>query len=158
MKRFALSLESSAKMLTWIPQNSHLRNLQSYQLKVIGTSVCLAICLSVHPSVQPSLSFLKIRSVIFNDIVHDDSWPWYLETDKVRFLKKNIGGLSLGPMGLNQAQIEIFPHFLEFGSLVFLEIVYNDSLQQFLTSSRGKSHENIWGPNLGKTSQNRSQN
>ena len=158
MKRFAPSLESSAKMLTWIPQNSQLRNLQSYQLKVIGTSVWPSVYLSIHLSVQLSLSFLKIRSVIFNDIVHDDSWPWYLETGEVRFLKKNIGGSSLGPMGLNQAQIEIFPHLLEFGSLVFLEIVYNDSLQQFLTSSRGKSHENIWGPNLGKTSQNRSQN
>ena len=37
-----------------------------------------------------------------------------------------------------------------FGSLVFLEIEYNDSLQQFITSSRGKTHEKkFWGPNLG---------
>ena len=128
--------------------------------KVINSKLLVHLSgrLSICPSICPSLSFLKIRSVIFNDIVHDDSWPWHLETGEVRFLKKNIGGSSLGPMGLNQAQIEIFPHLLEFGSLVFLEIVYNDSLQQFLTSSRGKSYENIWGPNLGKTSQNRSQN
>ena len=41
-------------------------------------------------------------------------------------------------------------NFLEFESLVFLEIKYDDSLQQCLTSSRGKTHEKyFWGPNLG---------
>ena len=34
-----------------------------------------------------------------------------------------------------------FCHFLKFGSLVFLQIAYNDSLQQCLTNSRGKIHE-----------------
>ena len=34
--------------------------------------------------------------------------------------------------------------------LVFLEITYNDSLQQCITSSRGKSLEKkIWKENLG---------
>ena len=52
-------------------------------------------------------------------------------------------------MGLNQAQNEVFPHLLEFGSYVFLEIAYNDSLLQCLTSSgskiRKKSFETqIW--------------
>ena len=33
--------------------------------------------------------------------------------------------------------------------LVFLEIAYNDSLQQFLRFSRGITHEkNFWGPNM----------
>ena len=36
-----------------------------------------------------------------------------------------------------------------FGSLVFLEIVYNDSLQQILISSRGKIHEKKLGPKFG---------
>ena len=44
-------------------------------------------------------------------------------------------------MGLNQAQNEVFCDFLEFGSLVFLEIAYNDSLQQCLTTSRGKTRK-----------------
>ena len=49
-------------------------------------------------------------------------------------------------MGQNQARNEVFCHFLEFGLLVFLEIAYNDSLQQCLTSSRGKPHEkNVGG-------------
>ena len=68
-------------------------------------------------------------------------------TDKARFLKKN------GPNGPKLGRV--FCHFLEFGSLVFLEIAYNDSLQQFLPSSAGKTHESIFGgPNLGQTSQN----
>ena len=46
-----------------------------------------------HPvglSDRPSLSFLKIGPLVFSDIVHDDSWPWYLVTDRARFLKKNL--------------------------------------------------------------------
>ena len=58
-----------------------------------------------------------------------------------RLLKKKIGGLNLGPMGLNQAQNEVFPHLYEFGSYVFLEIAYKDSLLQCLTYSRGKIHK-----------------
>ena len=46
---------------------------------------------------------------------------------------------NLGPTGLNQAQNEVLRNFLEFGSLVFFEIAYNDNLQQCLTYSRGKS-------------------
>ena len=64
------------------------------------------------------------------------------------FEKKNCG--------LNQAQNEVFGHFFEFGLLVFLEIAYNDSLQQCITSSRNKTHEKKFGgPNFGQTSQNR---
>ena len=47
-------------------------------------------------------------------------------------------------------QKEVFRHFFA-GSLVFLEITYNDSLQQCLTSNKGKAHEK-------KGSQNRSRN
>ena len=38
-------------------------------------------------------------------------------------------------------KIQVFHHFLKFGSLVFLEIAYNDSLQQCIASDRGKTHE-----------------
>ena len=41
----------------------------------------------------------------------------------------------------------------EFGSLVFFEIAYNDGLEQYLTSSRGETHEKYLGgrfaPKLG---------
>ena len=44
-----------------------------------------------------------------------------------------------------------FCHFLKFGSLVFPEIAQNDSLEQFLTTIRGKTHEKNgkvkFGPN-----------
>ena len=72
-------------------------------------------------------------------------------TGEARFLKNNFGGSNLGPMGLNHAQNEVFCHFLEFESYVFLEIAYDDSLRQFLTSRSGKTHEKIFGgPNSPK--------
>ena len=47
----------------------------------------------------------------------------------------------------------------EFRSLVFREIVYNDSLQQCLTSSRDKTYKkNSGGLNLGQMSQIGTQN
>ena len=69
-------------------------------------------------------------------------------------LKKN-GGLNWGPTGLNQSQIEVFRHFLKFGSYVFHGIAYDDSPRQFLTSSGGKTHEKKLGvPNLDQSDQN----
>ena len=71
-------------------------------------------------------------------------------TDGARFLKKKkIGCPNWGPTCLYQAQNEVFRHFLKFVSLVFLEIAYNDSLQQCLTSSGGKTHKKIWRPKFG---------
>ena len=59
-------------------------------------------------------------------------------------------------MGLNQAQNEMFRHFVEFGLYVFPKIAYNDSLRQCLTSSRGKTHDKSFlrpkfGPNGPKS-------
>ena len=51
-------------------------------------------------------------------------------------------------MSLNQAQNE-----------VFLEIAYDDNLQQFVTSVRDKTNEKNWrGPNLSQMDQNRARN
>ena len=96
----------------------------------------LYLCRSDRLSIHPSLNFLKIGSLIFSDILHDDIWLWYLVTDEARFGKK-IGGPNLGPMGLNQ-----------FGSYVFLEIEYDGSLQQCLTSSRAKTCEKSFGAQI----------
>ena len=42
-------------------------------------------------------------------------------------------------------------YFFKFGSLVFLEIEYSDSLEQCVTSTKGKSYEKrFWGPNFGQ--------
>ena len=61
--------------------------------------------------------------------------------NEARFLKRKFGDLNLGSVGLNLAQNEVFGYLHEFGSYVFLEIAYDDSLRQCLTSSRGKIHE-----------------
>ena len=47
------------------------------------------VCLSVRPSVRPPLNLLKIESLVFSDIVRDDSWLWYLVNGKARFFGKN---------------------------------------------------------------------
>ena len=143
-------------------QYSSWKILLSYHfwtLDVSRTAPCeiTLVRLSVCPSVLPSLSFLKIGSLVFSDIVHDDSWPWYLVA--ARFLKKKIGDPNLDQMGQNWAQNWVFWHFLKFGSLFFLEIACNDSLQQCLIYSREKIDEKFfWGPNLGHRDQNLFQN
>ena len=114
---------------------------------------------SVCPSVHPSLSFLKIGSLVLSDIVHDDSWPWYLVTNEARFLKKKLAARIWGEWGKMEPKIRVFCHFLKIGSFVFLEIVYNDSLQQCLTSSRSKIHKKIfWSPNLSQRGENQAWN
>ena len=54
----------------------------------------------------------------------------------------------MGPNVLNQDQDEILRHFIEFESQAFVEIAYNDSLGQYLTSSRGKTHEKNLGAQI----------
>ena len=49
-------------------------------------------------------------------------------------MKKNLGTQI-------RAWNYVFCHFLRFGSLFFLEIACSDTLQQCLTTSRGKIHE-----------------
>ena len=80
------------------------------------------VCLSVSLSLCPSLNFPKIGSLVFSDIVHDDSWPWYLVTDKAIFSKKTFGGPNLDPTDQNQAQIRFFPIFLTLDHTFFLKL------------------------------------
>ena len=72
-------------------------------------------------------------------MISSDRWNQTFEK------KKKIGGLNLGSSGLHWAQNEVFGNFLDCGLLVFLESAYNDSLQQCLTSSRGKTHKKVFG-------------
>ena len=84
------------------------------------------LCLSV----RLSLNFLKIFSR--SNIVHYESLPRYLVTDKARFLKKNFNGLNLGLAGLNQAQndkacitfkqiLEVKTHKKKFGTQIWVK-------------------------------------
>ena len=70
---------------------------------------------------------------------------WYSGTMSKYWFYKKFGI----PKGLNQAQNEVFYHFIKFESNVFFKTECNDSLQQRLTSSRSKSYEKkLGGPNL----------
>ena len=81
---------------------------------------------------------LKLHSVIAcNNVQH------------VGDIKFKTFGSKFGPKGPNQFQNQVFCHFLKFGSLVFLEIVYNDSLHQFLTCKRVKIYEKKFRPKFG---------
>ena len=52
-----------------------------------------------------------------------------LDVRLARFLENKFRDSNMGPRGLSEAQNEVFCRFLEFGSLVFLELAYNNSLQ-----------------------------
>ena len=95
------------------------------------------------------LGFLQFSQVWFI------SFPWYCIHDSLqqcltcsrnKIHEKNLGdpnlfkGAKIGP------ETSFFCNFLKFGPLVFLEIVYNDSLQQCLLCSRSK----IYGKILAK--------
>ena len=58
--------------------------------------------------------------------------------------------LEFGPNEPKLGPKLVFFHFLKFGSLVFCEIAYKDSLQQYLTSDIGKIHKKkILRPKFG---------
>ena len=56
-------------------------------------------------------------------------------------------------------ETRFFCHFLKFGSLVFLQIALNYSVQQYMTSSRGRTQKKKFGDQIwAKTGQNWPQN
>ena len=69
---------------------------RSALVKQLSMKSFSSLCASV-------LNFAKTGSLVFSNIVHNDSWPWYLATDEARLKKKKNGGL------------EAFRHFFEFG-------------------------------------------
>ena len=62
--------------------------------------------------------------------------------------RSQIFGETGGPNEQKSVPKLDFCHFLKFGSLVFLEIAYNDSLQQCITSSRGKILKKSFGDQI----------
>ena len=108
--------------------------------------------MSAPLSVCPALSFVKIFYDILYMMIADHDIQGLREPNV--FKKVKISSLKLGKMGQNQAR-NFFFHFLKFGSLVFLEIAYNESLQQCLTCSRGKIPDKKFGDLIfGKMGQN----
>ena len=131
LEKYGFPVEQDALKLFW---TLDISQTASYEITLIRLSVRLSVRISAPPFLGSSLSFLRIKSLVFAGIIHDDSWPWYLVTDEPRFLKKKNNNL-------NQTQNEIFRYFLKLGSYVFLESAYNDSLEHCLTPNRRKNHK-----------------
>ena len=65
------------------------------------------------------------------------------------FWGKKIGITNLSPIGPKAGSMRFFTFFLS-SDHVFLWIAYDDSLRQFLTSSRDKTHKiKFWEPKFG---------
>ena len=57
--------------------------------------------------------------------------PWDKSNNsRGKTYEKTIGGTNLSETGKNRAQTLAFCHFLKFGSFVFFEIAYDDTLRQ----------------------------
>ena len=80
----------------------------SYEITLARLSVC------------PSLSFLRIGWLVFSDIVHDDSWVWYLVTDEARF-------------GSNGPKSVLKLGFLPFFQVWFISFLWNCMQWQLAT-------------------------
>ena len=102
-------------------------------LSTICLSLCPSVCLSVTKfSKDWVISFFLIFYMIANhDTVSSDWQPIFEKKKKKKKLVSQIWA-KCSKIGQN---------FLNFDSLAFLEIAYNDSLQLCLTCSRGKIHE-----------------
>ena len=127
-----------------------------YFLKIIGRSTLVGqrpmkSLSSVYQSVRLPLSFLKIRSLVFPDTVHDDSWPRYLVADKSRFLKKKIWRVEFWPNWSKSDRKWVFPYFIEFASYLFLEIG-NKEVKYFAEVKLVKKH--FGSLNLDQVDQN----
>ena len=159
IKKFYVSISSNSLKVfcEWLYEKTNFNSLLdpvSLEYNFLG-SVLWNHFQSVGLSDSLSLSFLKVGSLVFSGIVHDDSWPWFLATDDARFLKKKLTAQILAKwakigqkIGLKEPKLGLKLGFLLF-SQVLLEITYNDSLQQCVTSTRGKNpREKILQPSL----------
>ena len=72
--------------------------------------------------------FFKFGSLVFLEMVQDNSWEHCLTTRRVKSLEKNFWAPNL-------VRNQSFCHFLQVASLVFLDITQDFSLRQCLTSS-----------------------
>ena len=92
---------------------------------------------------------LKVHTVVACDNVYHE-----VEMKSV----KNFLSPNLVEGGQNQSRNQVFCYFFKFGSVIFLEIAYSDTLQQSVAFSRGKICKKNLGPNLVQGGQSRSQN
>ena len=151
MSFFSIFLSSndqfSLRLRTVIAQNNVLHLVEVKLTKKILT-------VQIWAKIGPEIKFLAIVS----SLVHSFSFklhrmiPWkniqlLAQVKSKKKQKQKSGGMAnLGETGQNQTQNQFFFfQFLKFGQLVFLEIAQSDSLEQCLTTSRGKTNKKYGG-------------
>ena len=107
--------------------------------KIGGTQIWSKVA-KIGPETRFFSHFLKFGSLVFLEIAYNHSLQQCL-TYRNKIHKKNFGDPNLSQRGQNRSRNQVFCHFLKLGSLVFLVIIYNNSLEQCLTCSRGKTYE-----------------
>ena len=148
MSFFSIFLSSnhqfSLKLRTVIASNNVLHLVEAKLTKKILT-------VQIWAKIGPEIEFLAIVS----SLVHSFSFklyrmiPWkniqlLAQVKSTKKKKKGGGGWQIWTKQVKmRPKISFFCHFLKFGLLVFLEIAQSDSLEQFLTTSRGKTHKKI---------------
>ena len=96
------------------------------------------------PNSGPKLGFLPFSQIWFICFPRN-CIPRCLTSSRGKIHKKKFLELKFGPKRLKSGPKLGFCHFLNFRSLFFLEIAYNDSFQRCITSSRGKTYEIVFG-------------
>ena len=94
-------------------------------------SLCLSACLSARPSVRVFSRLHHQFFLILHRTVAEHDTQWLTKSDFWKKSQRPDFWLNWPKSGPNEV-------FVEFGSQVFLEIAYNDSLQQCVTSSGGE--------------------
>ena len=100
-----------ASILNIFQNFKSFQNLHTYLYKTMCTSHGFLIsCFELETFFKKChflekfiLSFFLEQDLV-SDIVHDDSWPWYLVTEGARFLKKKFGWPKFAPNEQNRAQ------------------------------------------------------
>ena len=111
--------------------------------------------MSIGPKSGLKLDFLplvKFGSLVFLKFTYSDSLQQCLNSTRGKIYDQVCLEPKLWQKGPKSGlKLVFFCHFHKSGSLILFDIAYNNSLQQWLTSSRGKTHEkNILGPNLSQ--------
>ena len=103
------------------------------------------------PKSGPKWDFPSLYHKFFFEIAYSGSLQQCLTPSRGKIHEKKLGAQIWGKRVKIVPEIGFFSILSSFDSLVFLEIAYNDCLQQFLTSSSGNTHDKSFRcPNLGQ--------
>ena len=72
LEKYGFPVEQDVLKLFW---TLDISQTASYEITLIRLSVRLSVRQSVSPFFGTSLNFLRIESLVFSGIVHDDSLP-----------------------------------------------------------------------------------